>query len=74
MIKRTAELDTFELTRLRRFADYTENLVILEDMYQFAREMRAFDRPRPPEDLKPDIRYARAINGLRPASPDRSHP
>ncbi len=65
MIKRTPELDRFELQRLRRPAGYKENLAILEAMWRFAREMGALDGPRGLEDLEPDIRYARAINFLR---------
>jgi hypothetical protein len=71
MIKRTPELDAFELNRLRRPADYRENLAILEEMWRFAREIGAFNRPRPLEDLEPDIRYARTINSLRSPSQDR---
>jgi hypothetical protein len=65
MILRTPELDRFELERLRRPADYRENLAILEHMWRFAWEMGAFDHSRTVEDLEPDIRYARAINFLR---------
>lgn len=68
MIRRTPELDAFELQRLRRPAGYRENLAILEQLWRFAREMGAFDRPRDPEDLDPDIRYARAINRRRTLS------
>jgi hypothetical protein len=64
MIRRTAELDAFELERLRRPTDYRENLAILEEMWRFALEMGALDHPRTLEDLEPDIRYARAINLL----------
>ena len=73
MIKRTPELDAFELNRLRRPADYRENLAVLDEMWRFALEMGSFDHPRPPEDLEPDIRYARAINTLRAAGQDRSN-
>lgn len=70
MIKRTPELDDFELRRLRRPADYRQNLAILEEMWQFAREVGALRHPRTPDDLEADIRYARAINVLR--APDKS--
>jgi hypothetical protein len=65
MIVRTPELDEFEMERLRRPADYRENLAILEDMWRFACEMGAFGHPRTVEDLESDIRYARAVNFLR---------
>lgn len=71
MIKRTQELDNFELQRLRRPVDYRQHLAILEDMWRYALEMGAFDRPRTPEDLEPDIRYARAINFLGAPRQDR---
>lgn len=65
MIRRTPELEAFELRRLRRPVDYRRNLATLEEMWRFAREVGAFDRPRTPDDLEADIRYARAINVLR---------
>ena len=74
MIKRTPELDAFELRRLRRPADYRRNLALLEEMWQFAREMGAFSSPRTSDDLEADIRYARAINVLRAPGTNRLNP
>jgi len=74
MIKRTPELDAFELRRLRRPADYRRNLATLEEMWRFAREMGAFRHPRTPDDLEADIRYARAINVLRAPGKNRLNP
>ncbi|MDR7543905.1 MAG: hypothetical protein QN120_06630 [Armatimonadota bacterium] len=74
MVRRTPELEALELRRLRRPADFRSSLAILEEMWRFAREVGAFDHPRPPEDLEPDIRYARAINTLRPPGEDRRRP
>jgi hypothetical protein len=64
MLKRTRELDRFEMQRLRRPADHHRHLAILEEMWRYALEVGALTRPRTPEDLEPDIRYARAINVL----------
>jgi hypothetical protein len=74
MIKRTPELDAFELRRLRRPADYPRNLAILEQMWRYAREMGAFRYPRNPDNLETDIRYARAINVLRAPGTNRRNP
>jgi hypothetical protein len=71
MIRRTSELDAFELRRLRRPVDYRRNLAILEELWRFAREVGAFRQPRGPDDLEADIRYARAINALRAPGQDR---
>lgn len=74
MIKRTPELEAFELRRLRRPADYRRNLAILEDMWRFAREVGALRHSRTPDDLEADIRYARAINVLRAPGTNRLNP
>jgi hypothetical protein len=74
MIKRTPELDAFELRRLSRPADYRRNFALLEEMWQFAQEMGAFRYPRNPDDLEADIRYARAINVLRAPGTNRLNP
>jgi hypothetical protein len=68
MIKRTPELDAFEL---RRPADYRRNLAILEEMWRFAHEVGALRYPRTADDLEADIRYARAINVLRAPGTNR---
>jgi len=73
MIKRTPELDRFELQRLRRPADHSQHLAILDEMWRYALEVGALNHPRTPEDLEPDIRYARAINFLDPPGQDRHH-
>jgi len=71
MIKRTLELDAFELRRLRRLADYRQSLAILEELWQFACEVGAFQQPGTPDDLEADIRYARAIDAPRAPGKDR---
>ncbi|MDR7452819.1 MAG: hypothetical protein QN162_15195 [Armatimonadota bacterium] len=74
MIRRTSEPDTFELRRLRRPADYRQNLVILEELWRLAQEVGAFRQPRSPDDLEADICYVPAINALRAPGKDRLHP
>lgn len=71
MIKRTPELDKFELQRIRRPADFEQHLALLEEMRRYAMEVGALSRARTPEDLEPDIRYARAINVLGAPGQDR---
>ena len=66
MIRRTPELDAFELRYLRDYPlHHQRNMQLYEVMYQHAVHMGVLPAPVDWEALEEKIRFIRRINGLR---------
>ena len=63
MLKRTAELEIFDLEQIRkRPTDYHRNLKVFEALYSEAKLLGVFPLNNPLEGIDVDIRVAKVLN------------
>jgi FAD synthase len=66
MIKNRKLIEKFERKIIeKRGIDIERNFLIFEELLKFAREMKKFSQEDWEKDIENDIRYARAINGIK---------
>jgi hypothetical protein len=66
MIKNRKLIEKFERKIIeKRGIDIERNFLIFEELLKFAMEMKKFSQEDWEKDIENDIRYARAINGIK---------
>jgi hypothetical protein len=69
MIKNKKLVEKLEKELIRREpVNIEKNLKIFNTLLKFAKEMKKFPTPNPLEGIEIDIKYARAINGIKRTS------
>jgi hypothetical protein len=71
MIKRTRDLEAFELRRLGRRLERDKHLKLMRALYRAVREMGGFRHGRTRAQIMEKAAFARAINGLQTHREDR---
>ncbi len=63
MVKHKKLLEKFEMELIKK--EPQNNFKIFEELLEFAKEMKKIPPPSPLEGIEIDIKYARAINGIK---------
>lgn len=65
MIKNKKYLEEFENELIKMPSSFEKNLFIFNEMLELAKYFKKIPPPDPLEDIEIDIKYAKAINGIK---------